>query len=281
MKSFARPDYKIGNTYPIYNRPSDALSGVPLDRQNIKNKSLSAEEVEGYKNTQLFRENTPNAYYGTKGFLIRPSELYYLMKGENKKSAIMGGALGTYVPDPPPAGYPSILFMHPNEYSANPNQIMLYTTESKFLRSDIYEKYKDDFVVKLQKLKGYQSEQTSDFAGAKVLPHKDYRIIFRSMNKNNTTQYVLDCDDVDVYCDVLDMAKSSGFIIPVEVASKKFMDESRKDVANEIKELLKYYSEGYERKTQEIEAEKAQTEGFWNTLGSLVGVGVGIAKLLA
>jgi hypothetical protein len=93
-RATVREDTRIGGSEPIYNRPSNASSGVPVDRRGTP-MGYASEEIEGMRNTGLFIGQTPRGYHGSVGHLAVPSELYYLRHGGKKahEPTIKGGKL--------------------------------------------------------------------------------------------------------------------------------------------------------------------------------------------
>jgi hypothetical protein len=93
-RATVREDTRIGGSEPIYNRPSNASSGVPVDRRGAP-MGYTSEEIEGMRNTGLFIGQTPRGYHGSVGHLAVPSELYYLRHGGKKahEPTIKGGKL--------------------------------------------------------------------------------------------------------------------------------------------------------------------------------------------
>ena len=87
-RATVREDTKIGDSKPIYNRPSNASSGVPADRLGTP-MGYASEEIEGMRNTNLFIGQTPRGYHGSVGHLAVPSELYYLRHGGRKAHSIV------------------------------------------------------------------------------------------------------------------------------------------------------------------------------------------------
>jgi hypothetical protein len=87
-RATVREDTRIGGSEPIYNRPSNASSGVPVDRRGAP-MGYTSEEIEGMRNTRLFIGQTPRGYHGSVGHLAVPSELYHLRHGGKKAHSIV------------------------------------------------------------------------------------------------------------------------------------------------------------------------------------------------
>lgn len=141
---------------------------------------------------------------------------------------------------------PWILAQHPNQYSANPNQVLLYRNLSQFLKSPIYKKYADR-LVEVAERSGYGTSR------AKIIPKRDFRIVFSSRSVDDNTQYYLDCQDADEFMNVLDEAKDSNILVPVEFVSKKFMDINKQisDKQAEYNEII--WQAGYQTSYDQLE----------------------------
>lgn len=109
-------------------------------------------------------------------------------------------------------GLPWFLAQHPNKYSANPNQVMLYRNSTQFLNSDFYNKYKANMQL-VPERKGYGQSK------ARIIPGKPFRVVFRSMSADDNNQYYLDLPNGDAFMNLLDDAKESGKLIPTEFAA--------------------------------------------------------------
>jgi hypothetical protein len=117
-------------------------------------------------------------------------------------------------------GIPWYLAQHPNQYSANPNQVLVFRNEAQFLKSPFYKKYSAQ-IVEVPERKGYATEVQQ------ILPKKDFRIVFMSRSPDDTGQYYMDATDANQYMDVLDDAKESNILIPTEFMSQLFMKKNR------------------------------------------------------
>jgi hypothetical protein len=186
-------------------------------------------------------------------------------------------------------GIPWILAQHPNQYSANPNEVLLYRNVSQFIKSPFYKKYSDR-LVDVSERSGYGVSQ------AKIVPAKDFRIVFRSRSTDDNNQYYLDCKDADEFMDVMDEAKESNILVPIEFVSKRFMDLNRqlsqKQAENnetiwkagfqtsydQLEPIIKQQQEDIQQLQQQIEQEKSSDSGSW--LGNLADVAVGAFKML-
>jgi hypothetical protein len=141
---------------------------------------------------------------------------------------------------------PWILAQHPNQYSANPNQVLLYRNLSQFLKSSIYKKYADR-LVEVAERSGYGTTR------AKIVSKKDFRIVFRSRSVDDNTQYYLDCKDADEFMDVLDEAKDSNILVPVEFVSKKFMDINKQISDKQAEDNQIIWQAGYQTSYDQLE----------------------------
>ncbi len=161
-------------------------------------------------------------------------------------------------------GYPVYFFQHPNKWSANPNEVLLYSTLDRFMESDIYAKLKD----KLTKIAGKYSGYSGGNRDGTILPFKKFRVIFRSKSPDDRSEYVYDAVDKDDYLSVLDMAKDSNFIIPVELASKAFMDSNAKQEVAEAQNAKDVWKLGFQEANkqwkQNIQDASAQAEAQKN-----------------
>jgi hypothetical protein len=141
---------------------------------------------------------------------------------------------------------PWILAQHPNQYSANPNQVLLYRNLSQFIKSPFYKKYADR-IVDVEERAGYGTTR------AKIVPKKDFRIVFRSRSTDDNSQYYLDCKDADEFMDVLDEAKDSNILVPVEFVSKKFMEVNAEIAQKQAATDQMIWQAGYQTSYDELE----------------------------
>jgi hypothetical protein len=177
---------------------------------------------------------------------------------------------------------PWILAQHPNQYSANPNQVLLYRNLSQFLKSSIYKKYADR-LVEVAERSGYGTTR------AKIVPKKDFRIVFRSRSVDDNTQYYLDCKDADEFMDVLDEAKDSNILVPVELVSKKFMEINKQISDKQAEDNQIIWQAGYQTsydqlepiiKQQQEEIQNLQQSSGSDWLSSIAEGAVSAFKLL-
>jgi hypothetical protein len=141
---------------------------------------------------------------------------------------------------------PWILAQHPNQYSANPNQVLLYRNLSQFIKSPFYKKYADR-IVDVEERAGYGTTR------AKIVPKKDFRIVFRSRSMDDNSQYYLDCKDADEFMDVLDEAKDSNILVPVEFVSKKFMEVNAEIAQKQAATDQMIWQAGYQTSYDQLE----------------------------
>lgn len=106
-------------------------------------------------------------------------------------------------------GLPWYLAQHPNKFSANPNQVLLYRNSSQFLNSNFYNKYKSNMIY-VPERKGYGLSRNI------IIEGKPFRVVFRASSSDDNNQYYLDLSDENSYMDLLDDAKDSNILIPVE-----------------------------------------------------------------
>lgn len=188
-------------------------------------------------------------------------------------------------------GIPWILAQHPNQYSANPNQVLVYRNLSQFMKSPFYKKYQDR-LVEVAERSGYAT------TSAKIIPGKDFRIVFRSKSPDDNTQYYLDCKDADEFMDVLDEAKESNILAPIEFLSKRFMDLNRqlsqKEAENnaviwqagfqksydELEPIIKQQQSDIQQLQQQIEEERQRSSSSSDWLGDIAEGAVSVFKAL-
>jgi hypothetical protein len=186
------------------------------------------------------------------------------------------------VPFIPPAvmnarGIPWFLAQHPSEYSANPNQVMLYRNEGQFLRSPIYQKYKDDIIP-------YEERAGYGVRFSQIIPGKPFRIVFRSRSFDDNNQYYMDLDDADSFMDFLDEAKDSNMLTPVEFISARFIAKNKAEMSKIADDSAAAYKVAYnqglsdqleadQRAQQEAEAQQGEDDsGFTGALGAVGSV---------
>ena len=173
---------------------------------------------------------------------------------------------------PVPDGYSWFLFQHPNKFSANPNQVMVAATQSRFLKSSIYNNLKSKLKYVPAKTSGYGAMAPE----AKIQPHKDFRILFL-FNSPDKDEYLYDAKDVDDYMKVLDMCKDSGFIYPVEVLSKQVMEKNAQlaqAISQQSSDLADYAwnagaqatQDSWEQSVSKAETQAEAQEQYFNTL---------------
>jgi hypothetical protein len=111
---------------------------------------------------------------------------------------------------PAPPSFPSnlnFLFNHPNDWSANPNQVMYYSDRNTFLASSFYNNYSS-------KLISIPDTNT-------IIPkHVQYRIVFMTNSFSDTTGFYLDNATINDYINVLYACQQNGFI-PLELNAQK------------------------------------------------------------
>jgi hypothetical protein len=117
-------------------------------------------------------------------------------------------------------GMPWWLAQHPNQYSANPNLVLVYRNVIQFQTSDFFSKYKDRITLWGER-KGFGTKI------AQVIPGKPFRIVFRSMSTDDNNQYYMDCTGEDEFMDILDDIKDKGLLIPTEFLSQRFQAINR------------------------------------------------------
>lgn len=141
-------------------------------------------------------------------------------------------------------GLPWFFAQHPNKWSANPNEVMLYKNLVQFQTSDFFNKYKDRLVFK---------QAVQDFAGKDVpftIDSKDYRIVFASLATDDKNKYYIDCKDADDYITVLNDIKKSHILLPVELASQKFIQDNQLKANEILQQTKELWSRGYDYSSQ-------------------------------
>ena len=103
----------------------------------------------------------------------------------------------------PPVNLPSYLFNHPNNWSANPNEVMLYNDQTSFLESSFYTKY----ITNLISVPNGVNQ---------TIQKSQYRIVFMSQYFQDTTIFYLDNSNIHDYVQALYDCQKSGFI-PTEL----------------------------------------------------------------
>lgn len=183
------------------------------------------------------------------------------------------------------AGVPWTLAQHPNQFSANPNQVLNYRNKDDFIESNFYNKYKSQ-LVKVGEKKGYGKTQRSIIAG------KPLRIVFASSSPNDNTQFYIDPTDDDEFITILNDAKDSNILVPIEYLSKQFMDANRLKVAEVVANNKKVWSAGYDyadnkwreeidrARTEEQEKEQDNNNSTLGGLEKAFEIGSSIAPLL-
>lgn len=141
-------------------------------------------------------------------------------------------------------GLPWFFAQHPNKWSANPNEVMLYKNLVQFQTSDFFSKYKDRLIFK---------QAIQDFAGKDVpftIDGKDYRIVFASLATDDKNKYYIDCKDTDDYITVLNDIKKSHILLPVELASQKFIQDNQLKAQEILQQTKELWSKGYDYSSQ-------------------------------
>jgi len=141
-------------------------------------------------------------------------------------------------------GIPYFLAQHANQYSANPNEVMLYRNEGQFLRSAIYQKYKD-------RITPYEERSGYGVRFSQIIPGKPFRIVFRSRSFDDNNQYYLDLNDADEFMDFLDDAKDSNMLTPVEFISAAFQAKNKAAMSKIASDSAEAYKVAYTQGTKD------------------------------
>ena len=141
------------------------------------------------------------------------------------------------------AGIPWYLAQHPNSLSANPNSVLLFANGVKFMTSDFYKKYEDKMVTATTQ-QGFGGESSNIIAG------KPLRIVIRSTDPKDSSQFYLDNDSAEDWIEVMTDAYNSRLLVPVEFVASQNMNlwkqESQKQVGNADALSKKMWTQGYD-----------------------------------
>jgi hypothetical protein len=198
--------------------------------------------LDRYRHTAT--QETPNIEIDPN--LSHRQELEQLVYSDKIKNSLYGG-YGTPIVSANKLeanGLPFVLGQHPNKYSANPNQVLLYKNITKFTDSPFYTKYKPDLVQ--VKAKTDWNGHDIDF----IIPGKTYRIVFGSMSKDDKTKYYIDNKIPNDYLQVLIDAKNSQVLVPVEFMAMAFLKNNAEKIKQAIENSKYVWSEGYDYQTR-------------------------------
>jgi hypothetical protein len=137
------------------------------------------------------------------------------------------------------AGVPWTLAQHPNVYSANPNQVLNYRNRADFTDSQFYNKYESE-ITKVNEKKGYGKGQRQ------IIKGKPLRIVFASSSPDDNVQFYIDPKDDDEFINILNDAKESNILVPIEFLSKQFMEANKLKVSEQIQDNKRIWSAGYD-----------------------------------
>ena len=141
-------------------------------------------------------------------------------------------------------GLPWMLAQHPNNYSRNDNEVILYNSAIAFMGSAFYAKYKDRLVyvksITLYSDMGNKTTQQQD------IPGKDYRFVFRSSAFTDNDIFYLDPKDADEYIDIWLQIKDLPFLQPVEFESFNAMKRNQQATAVSMGDMSLANKNGYE-----------------------------------
>jgi hypothetical protein len=144
-------------------------------------------------------------------------------------------------------GIPWFLAQHPNRYSANPNEVLLYNNGIKFAQSDFYKKYSPQMKTKTSVV-GFGGESRVDLKG------KDFRIVFRSTDPKDSSIMYLDCDNQQMWIQVMQDAYASRLLVPVEFAAqqnvKQWKAQTQASVLQQNSLIKNAWSQGYDHAAQ-------------------------------
>jgi hypothetical protein len=136
-------------------------------------------------------------------------------------------------------GLPVYLCMHPNQFSRNQNEVILYQNTMQLMQSDFYKKYQNrmKLVMPIKSFNGQDKE--------KEIPAKPLRFVFHANNFTDKTQMYLDPEDADEYIDIWNQLKDIAWMIPVEFASAQFMRDNKLKTMDAVKASEEARENGY------------------------------------
>lgn len=141
------------------------------------------------------------------------------------------------------AGIPWYLAQHPNQLSANPNEVLLFSNGVKFMISDFYKKYQSRMKTALTQ-QGFGGESSN------IIEGKPLRIVIRSTDPKDSSQFYLDNDTPEQWIEVMTDAYNSRLLVPVEFAASKNMKawQQESQLQSKLAEQLskKMWSQGYD-----------------------------------
>jgi hypothetical protein len=123
-------------------------------------------------------------------------------------------------------GLPWFLSQHPNAFSNNQNQVIVYKSALEFLTGAFYKKYQKRLITVLP-IKGFNGQET-----VKEVPKKPLRFVFMSSSPQDKTQMYLDSKNQDDYLDIWDGIKdANGALMPTELIAMKNIMVNRQKAA--------------------------------------------------
>jgi hypothetical protein len=177
---------------------------------------------------------------------------------------------------PFPSGYPQYLFYHPNQYSRNPNQVIMFSNKDDLMSSLFYKKYQARLQYVPAPYAGFGIQVTRDWIGLPITPGKPFRIIFVDNNPDDADKWIFDAQNGDEYVQVINMLRgddsfaASEAVLLTQATAEKLREQ--------------YLEEGYEMGSADqkavddavIEAANEQDDssddsGFWGDVGSFCG----------
>lgn len=246
------------NHHMLKNKKRKNIKGgdLPTDTNTNTNAQITASQIQQQANQ--YAQNLKNSLYGQYAIpFIKPS----IMQSR---------------------GLPWYLAQHPNRFSANPNQVLLYRNSTQFINSDFYNKYKANMKL-VPERRGYGQSI------APIIEGKPFRVVFRSMSSDDNNQYYLDLPDADSYMDLLDDAKESGKLMPTEFKAMQNIQNWAKEEAVKVKYSDMIWKKGYTTGQDElkpiIQQQQQEIENLRNQLnssdssfnfGDILSTGVGI-----
>ena len=144
-------------------------------------------------------------------------------------------------------GLPPYLAQHPNVYSGNLNNVLLFNNTVDFLNSSFYKKYESKIVYK---------KPIKQFGGSDVefdVPAKKLRIVFHSTSPSDKSVWYIDPIDTNEWLQIMNDAKESYLLTPVEFVSALKIKNIRETAAKQAQENLNTWNQAFD---------KGQEEGF-------------------
>jgi hypothetical protein len=186
-------------------------------------------------------------------------------------------------------GLPPYLAQHPNIYSGNLNNVLLFNNVEEFLDSSFYKKYKDRIVFK---------KAVKSFGGGDTeynVPAKKFRIVFHANSFTDKSVWYIDPKDADEWLQIMNDSKDSHILIPVEFVSALNLKKSRDALLKATQDSIETYNKAFDKGNEEgfhtgygegHEAgfqegyQKGKSDSSDNWFTSALDTGLSVAKVL-